>query len=346
MALVVFARIGWMKWYRGPQPDDQKPIGGGSYNKKKLGHEAFNFLPQNGDMLGYFQPRLRPNHPSTIALERVDAGFAGNALNGVLAVFVATDPKLGGQRIIGWYRDATVYRDVQSSSAAERNRFPYFLKTGKENAVLVPETRREFPIPSGQGAFGQSNVCYTLDTSGHPKKGVRWIDDALEYIDSYALENTAQEPESEADHEVEEVLGSTIERVAGFQSNPRIRRAIEKYAMDWAEKRLDKLGYKPKDKHRTESYDFLCNADGDDLYVEVKGMQDNGSSISLTPKEVKHAQAHRNSALLIVHSVKVKGKRSPVVSGGKEIFLHPWDISTGTLKPRGYILTLNKPQEE
>jgi hypothetical protein len=34
-----------MKKYRGPQADDEKPIGGGSYNKQELGHEAFNFLP-------------------------------------------------------------------------------------------------------------------------------------------------------------------------------------------------------------------------------------------------------------------------------------------------------------
>ncbi len=328
-----------MRWYRGPQPDDEKPIGGGSYTRSGLGHEAFNFLPLNGHCLGFFQPREQ-NHPPTIALERIEAGFAGEALNGVLAVFVATDPKRGGQRIIGWFRDATVYRHKQASRAKERNLFSYFLKTRAENAVLVPEMRRASVIPSGKGAFGQANVCYALDSNGHPKDEARWIDEALKYIDSYELENTAQEPESEADHDIEQTLQSTIERVAGFQSNPRIRRAIETYAMDWAEKRLEKLGYKPKDTHKTKSYDFLCTVSGAELYVEVKGTQDNGNSVSLTPKEVEHAQSNKNSALFIVHSVKVKGKRSPIVSGGKELFKNPWDISTGTLKPRGYVYTL------
>jgi hypothetical protein len=69
MRPALFARIGWMKWYRGPRADDQKPIGGGSYNKSELGHEAFNFLPLNRDMLGYFQPRLRKGHESTVALD-------------------------------------------------------------------------------------------------------------------------------------------------------------------------------------------------------------------------------------------------------------------------------------
>jgi len=329
-----------MKWFRGPQPDDEKPIGGGSYNKRGLGNEAFNFLPLNGRTLGFFQ------HPSTIALERIEAGFAGEALNGVLAVFVATDPENGGQRIVGWYRDATVYRHEQPSNDKRRNSFGYFLRT--RTAVLVPEPRRSFnEIPSrGKGCFGQANVCYALDDNGHPKSAARWMDEALKYIDSYDLENGAREPESDVDTDIEETLQSTIEHVAGYQSNPRIRRAIEEYAMKRAEKRLKKLGYKPKDMHKTKSYDFLCNVSGAELYTEVKGTQDNGNSVSLTPNEVEHARKHKNSALFIVHSVKVKGRRSPVVSGGKEVFLRPWDISTGTLKPRGYVFTLSRAQEE
>jgi hypothetical protein len=337
-----------MRWYRGPQASDEKPVGGGSYTKEALGHEAFNFLASNGEMFGYFQPRLQPpalrkKHPSTIALERIEAGFTGEELKGIVAVFVATDPKRGGQRIIGWFRDATVYRHEQPSSANERNLFSYFLRARAENAVLVPEARRSFMIPAGRGAFGQANVCYALDSSGQRKSEARWMGEALKYIESYALENVAQEPESETDHDVEQMLGSTIEHAAGFQSNPRIRRAIEDYAMRWAKERLFALlGQKPVDKHKTESYDFLCN----DVYVEVKGTQDNGNSVSLTPKEADHAREHKNSALLIVHSVQVKGKRRPVVSGGKETFLHPWDISTGTLKPRGYVFTLGKAQGE
>ena len=220
---------------------------------------------------------------------------------------------------------------------------PTSSRHGKRNAVLVLEKRRSFIIPAkGKGAFGRANVRYVLDTKGDPSNRAQWIDEALKYVDAYELENAAQEPESEADPDIEQTLQSTIERVAGFQSNPRIRSAIETYAMDWAEERLAKLGYKPNDTHKTKPYDFLCNVSGKELFVEVKGTQDNGNSVSLSPNEVEHAQNHANSALFIVHSVKVKGKRSPVVSGGKERFLNPWDISTGTLKERGYIYTLSK----
>ena len=35
-----------------------KPIGGGKYNQTALENEAFNFLPHDGELLGYFQPEL------------------------------------------------------------------------------------------------------------------------------------------------------------------------------------------------------------------------------------------------------------------------------------------------
>jgi hypothetical protein len=57
---LVFGRVGWMRWYRGPQPDDEKPIGGGKYNETDIGSEAYNFLPVGNLLLGYFQPQLQP----------------------------------------------------------------------------------------------------------------------------------------------------------------------------------------------------------------------------------------------------------------------------------------------
>jgi len=343
MRPLLFARVGWMKWYRGPQPGDERPIGGGSYNKREIGHEAYNFRPLGGYTLGYFQPRLRRDHPSSVALERIEAGQDfKKELTGVLAVFVATDPKRGTQKIAGWFRDATVYRHERTSNDARRKSFSYYLQTPEANAVLVPEEKRWFPIPHGKGGFGQANVCYPLEAGGQAKSGARWMEEALDYIDGYALENVAHDPESEADPDIERLIGSTIDRVAGFQSNPRIRRAIEGYAMRWAEKRLKELGYNPIDTHKNKPYDFLCNVAGADLYVEVKGTQDDGRSVSLSPNEVEHAQKHRQVALFIVHSVKVKGKKHPVVSGGKERLVHPWDMAKGVLKPRGFIFTLRE----
>jgi hypothetical protein len=66
-------------------------------------------------------------------------------------------------------------------------------------------------------------------------------------INSYALENAAQDPASDTDAGIAGSIAGALESAAGFQSNPLIRRAIEEYAMAWAEKHLTKLQYAPVD---------------------------------------------------------------------------------------------------
>lgn len=339
---VLFARVGWMRWYHGVCSDDPKPIGGGAFNKSSLGHERFNFLRIGNRAFGYFQPQLQPKNrhrASSIRLEKIKAGFLGDVLEDVLIIFVATNPMRGGQFVVGWYKSATVYRYEQPSSSKLRKGVGYFLETEWKDAVLVPEPKREFPIPSGKGGIGTANICYPLEDDGK-KKEYSWLQLATEYALSYNGVNAAQNPEAASDDRLEEEFESDSETRAGYQSNPTIRKAIEEYAMSWAGRRLAKLGLKPKDKHRTESFDYLCQRDGAELFVEVKGTQTDGKCVFLTPNEAKHAQTHPNSALFIVHGIIVKGKRNPKISGGKERLLMPWDIASGKLEARGYTYSL------
>ena len=114
---VLFARVGWMRWYRGVSEDDPRPVGGGAFTKKALGKERFNFLNIGGQAFGYFQPQLQPkerrkDNPSSINLGKIEIGFKGNLLKDVLVIFIARKPKTGGQFIVGWYKNATVHRFV------------------------------------------------------------------------------------------------------------------------------------------------------------------------------------------------------------------------------------------
>jgi hypothetical protein len=143
MALVVFARIGWMKWYRGPQPDDEAPIGGGKYNKSALGHEAFNFFPLNGKMLGYFQPRLIPGRSSTLALERIKAGFKGDALDNVTVVLrsdgSASSDGISVQRFIEKTSRQMLLRETCSLTLARRMQRMRFLSRSHGAYMRFPE---------------------------------------------------------------------------------------------------------------------------------------------------------------------------------------------------------------
>ena len=201
VGLLLFARVGWMRWYRGPQAGDERPIGGGKYNRESLGHEAYNFLPLNGKLLGYFQPQLQPPEAEHESVQHRDgtnqARFDGGTLKNVLTVFLATDPERGGQRIVGWFRSSTVYRYAQDSSLKAREYFSYYIEATEGDEVLVPEDRREFVLPGGKGGAGTANVCYVLELDG--QQNSRWIAEAIDYIDSYALENASQDPASETD---------------------------------------------------------------------------------------------------------------------------------------------------
>jgi hypothetical protein len=317
-----------MKRYKGSAADDEKPIGGGSYTRKNVGAEVFNFLPVEGKLRGFFQPS-----GGKVRLERIEPGFRGDALDGVLLIFVARNPNGGGQYIVGWYRDATLFRQPRSSPWGEN--FPYVAEAAEDRGKLLPESRRLHRIPTGRGALGQANVWYPCDENGQEKADLGWVDEALRYVDG-----VADALESETQSEVTLTAEMGIERDAGFQSNPQIRTAIETYAMKWALKRLTDLGLQPKDMHSTQCYDFLCTQGGEHLFVEVKGTQANGRSVSLSLNEVKHALEHKNSALFIVHSVMVNGKRKPRVSGGQEVFCNPWGLSEQDVKPSGYFYTL------
>ena len=109
---VLLARVGWMKRYDGSAPDDKKPLGGGSYNERHKGHELFNFHNDNGIAYGFVQPafqgkRKRVRH---LNLARIVPGFRGEKLNKVLIIFVAKHNGIGPQEVVGWYRNATVFR--------------------------------------------------------------------------------------------------------------------------------------------------------------------------------------------------------------------------------------------
>jgi hypothetical protein len=157
----VFARIGWMKFYSGKLSGDERPIGGGSYTRKNIGAELFNFKPLlDGYLRGFFQPG-RKSH--AIRLERILPGFKNGVLKGVLIIFVAKAPGSKGQRIVGWYRNATLHRKLQKSTSPERDSFVFICSTDISNAVLLPSSQRQFVVEGGEE--GLANLTFVTPLS-------------------------------------------------------------------------------------------------------------------------------------------------------------------------------------
>jgi Domain of unknown function (DUF3883) len=128
------------------------------------------------------------------------------------------------------------------------------------------------------------------------------------------------------------------ERAAGFQSNVKLRIAVEKYAMRKARTALEAKGYDNfEDTALRECYDYTCHKHGRLRYVEVKGSQTDGTSIILTRNEVEHARRHSDdSILVIVHSIEVTGKGKLRLRNGKVFVKEIWEIASRDLTPIQY----------
>ena len=139
-----------------------------------------------------------------------------------------------------------------------------------------------------------------------------------------------------------DVLGSSLGRLnkaAGFESDPRVRRAIEMHAMTKVEQYLRKnyRGYSIVDVHKHRPYDYECRSTKRKVFVEVKGSRGLGEIITLTRGEVTFAQRHSsNMVLCIVHSIRVTNKTIPKTVGGRLRIISEWSPKDAKLTPIAY----------
>lgn len=197
---ILFVRVGRHASYAGPQNDDDWPKGAGR-SAVNHHHEAFNFFRDFGGTL-YGAFGISKRH---LNLRRIDPALANDphSADGVLVVFVA---RYDGQRIVGWYRRATVYNNKQRveyprdardriQEHFRRNHITryttefnhYLLDAERCDAVLRPEDeRKDGPlIPRGRGGMGESNVCYAYDENHELKLSSPWIQEAVDFIGDY-----------------------------------------------------------------------------------------------------------------------------------------------------------------
>ena len=316
---VLFVRVGWMRRYRGQAPDDPKPIRGGAYTQFKLGHEAYNFEVYRGRLYGYYQPAS-----DQTALERIDpAGVGADTLQDVTVIFVAKKPDRRGQVVVGWYRNATVYRHMQPKTPGRASGFGHLCVATASDGVLVPVLNRRFSVVGGKGGIGQSNLCYPRKTNGKSKQA-SWMKDAFNYVESYAASNALQEPEATAEEASIQAAEQAENRAQRQDSacTAAERQAIEDLGMKRAEQHFRKAGWRVEDVHKTEPYDLHCTKEDESLLVEVKATTSLGETVLITRREAELAQMEDvKSALFVLHSVRLKlGK----ASGGRPTVINPW----------------------
>lgn len=329
----VFVRIGWRQFYRGITTDDDGPVGGGSYNNDKTGFEVYNFLPLDGRCYGYFQPHMRTHQT---ALERIEEGASmESVLDKVTVIWVAKKPD-HGQVIIGWWRNASIYRGLGPRVRGRpRNFAKYRVVARTKDSLLLPVVSRAFDIPRSAGGFGQTNVCYPMNSDGS-RKAAQWMFRARVYTQGYDGDNVVVDPAVNGlETAVSELETAQSGRGGqGFRTNFADRKAIEDHGMSAATRYYEKQGYEVEDVSKNHPYDLLCTRKGKVLHVEVKATTTDGGKVFLTHREAtKAASEQGNKALFILHSVKLADGKA---SGGKRRLHEPWHLDWDDTTPTIY----------
>lgn len=150
---ILYCRVGWMNSYQGNAIE--KPKGGGKYNEENIGHEVYNYLGYNGKYYGYVEAGVN----NSIHVEKLCGDKKADCADGVLVVWVARKPG-GRQVIVGWYENATIYRNLQNvphEAMTTRNLKDYnFYNIFSDKVFLLEIDQRNFKIDG----MGHSNIWY------------------------------------------------------------------------------------------------------------------------------------------------------------------------------------------
>lgn len=183
MKPIIFARVASMKYYKGITKED-KPYGGGSYvSDTGMAHECYNFKPEldekdgNEYCLGFAMLNGVLGMDAELHLEKMNGCEKmqnEESIEGVTVVFCASSPNSKTMRVVGFYKNATVYRKAQvlnfqtvENDGIYEQYFNFIAK--KEDCVLLPYTERHsnskwyVPLKGRMGAkfgFGRSNIWF------------------------------------------------------------------------------------------------------------------------------------------------------------------------------------------
>ncbi len=189
MGKMVFFNIAWMSDYQGITINDIPKHGGTYINENKFGAEVYNFQPFNGKMYGFVEAGWKPTPRCINIAKNFGASKQAQSVDGVLVVWVARHPSEPKTLVVGWYKNATVYRGRQDAPLGSPRKLPdgtdavYFAMANEKDCVLVPLSLRSCDIPRTEkkkSGLGQKNIWYAKDELGLKTK-LR----VLEYIRNY-----------------------------------------------------------------------------------------------------------------------------------------------------------------
>lgn len=275
-----------MESYRGNRNSDQI-TGGGSYVAEEgMGHEVCNFYDYKGKVYGYVQPARGQRYAGagSIKLENIVDSHASKDdeyIEGVLVIWTATRPE-GGTVVVGWYKNATVFREYQYFKSAPKLHSlngleGYRIYARSEDVKLLPIDERTIQIPrQTKGGIGQSNVWYGNSEIGRNL--------AREVIALAEGKRRNRKPHS------------------ARTTDPEHNSKVEKIAVNMVWKYYESLGYGLTSVEKDNvGWDLEASQNKTKLRIEVKGLSGKNPNIELSPNEFKvFSENHQHYRLAVV----------------------------------------------
>ncbi|MDE0037087.1 MAG: DUF3883 domain-containing protein [Gammaproteobacteria bacterium] len=288
MEPIILFNIGWMRRYRGLTRTDRIVGGGGYVDKHGTGGEIDNFLPNNGWLRGYVKlpGRVQDDRALQLNMRRLGAARDAEYQDGVTVLYSATRPEPGsGTVIIGWYRNARVWREPQP-----RHPFPYIAKAKQRDCTLLVEDERVFPVPHRPGE------------SFHAGRTVRYLDrpDAKEFVRKVRahIRRGGRSPASKRSRTPVDAL---------------LRKKVENAAVECVVNYYESKGYNCRSVEKDNvGWDFVCTQNEVKYLVEVKGCS-GGPDVQLTPNEYAAMQRNCHQYRLAVVSYALADPQLDVV---------------------------------
>ncbi len=256
--------------------DDKMQGGGKHIEKYGWGGEMYNFKPSRNRMYGYVQVGGRIN------LNRLGAKKSDEQIEDITVIWVAKEPFSGGSYIVGWYENATVYRNVQEPKRNlnrnwKEHDLGYFVETKKSDAKLLSRDERTVQVPRGKGGMGQKNIWYAENNPDYVKKVLKYVKTGVSPISRKKKRGSAR------------------------QTDPLKRMEVETMAVKVVTKHYKKLGYEV-DSVEKDNIGWDLNAVNGKikLKLEVKGLSGNDIATELTPNEYKHLNDDKGSYRICV----------------------------------------------
>lgn len=261
MVDMVLFNIGWMTHYRGHKRSDRIVNGGNYVVQHETGGEVENFLLRSGRYRGYVQ---LPG--STLKLENLGGSPDAPFVDDTTVVFSATRPG-GGGYVVGWYRNARVWREYQTQRP-----HGFIAEAKADECKLLPVDDRVFLVPRARGGsfgLGQANVRYLNTANAQP-----FVRDLRQYIRRDGGPHPAP-------------------RRGRHQPDPALRKRVETVAVQHVVKHYQSLGFTCRSvEHDNVGWDLECVREGLELLVEVKGCSGD-AQVELTPNEYAAMRGRR-----------------------------------------------------